>query len=203
MHKYQLLTLLVALALVVPASAANLLTNGDFEQGDTGQIGNVAIPGWLNWGNSGWHHDDPGRTIGAKAIVFWWDDAGLWQDVPVVAGEQYEFSVEAFNWSGNPTTWNGLMRAEFYTSAGDKLLEVPVDKFYAATAPKDQWVLLSGAVTAPAGAETGRMVLNLTDWFDGVGGNLNFDNASIALVPEPATISLIGAVLLIGLRRRR
>jgi hypothetical protein len=195
MSKSPFLSLAVAVALVMPASAANLLTNGDFEQGDTGQLGVIAVPGWLNWGQSGWHHDDAGRTIGTKAIVFWWDDAGLWQDVPVIPGRDYEFSVKVFNWSGNPCTWNGLMRAEFYTSTGGKLLEVQAGKYYAATDPKDEWVLLTGVVTAPANAATGRMVLNLTDWFDGVGGVLNFDDASITLVAEQGQIYVSPALI--------
>jgi hypothetical protein len=41
----KLVTILILTALTF-AVHAELLTNGDFEQGDTGQLGVVAIPGW-------------------------------------------------------------------------------------------------------------------------------------------------------------
>jgi hypothetical protein len=45
---------------------ANLLTNGDFEDGNTGQVGSVSIPGWNSWGSNGWHHNDAGACLGSK-----------------------------------------------------------------------------------------------------------------------------------------
>jgi hypothetical protein len=198
-----LLAMAVMVAMVVPASA-NLLTNGGFEDGATGNI-TAGVPGWLEWGSSGWHHDDAGRVIGTKAIKFWWDDAGMWQDVPVVGGQNYEFSIQAFNASAERLTgWNGWMRAEFYGSSGENLLTAPNIKYYSATDPVDQWVSLSGVVTAPAGAVTGRMVFGIADWQPtGVSGALNFDEASIALVPEPATLGLLGLAMFILRRRGR
>jgi MYXO-CTERM domain-containing protein len=193
-------------ALVVPASATNLLINSGFEEGDTGAIGN-GYPGWNVWGNSGWHHDDAGKVIDTKAIKFWWDDSGTWQDVSVVAGQEYEFSVKAFNASGDPLVgWNGNLTAQFFNAQGtdsaNRLLDVVVDKFYSASDPKDQWVLLSGKVTAPAGAATGRIQLNIADWQSGVGGSLNFDEASISATPEPAALLLAGLGAIVFVRRR-
>jgi hypothetical protein len=208
MTKYLSGSLVAALVLAAPALAANLLTNPGFEDGNTGNIAD-GIPGWSAWGNSGWHHDDAGRTIDAKAIKFWWDDAGVWQDVTVVAGQSYRYGLFAYN-AGNDALvgWNGLLKAEFYNSAlgtdpGHKLGEIDVDRFYSATDPRDQWVALSGTVVVPAGANLARIIVKIADWqSSGVGGSLNFDAASIELVPEPAALGLLLAGLL-ALRRVR
>lgn len=207
MVRYLLLSCAIAAALVVPASAANLLVNGGFEDGSTGSIGN-GVPNWSNWGSSGWHHDDAGKVIGSKAIKFWWDDAGVWQDFTVTGNGQYAYSMQAFNSSSDPLVgWNGILKAEFYNSAlgtdpANKLGEAVVDKFYSASDPRDQWVTISGAVTAPANADIGRIILMIADWQPGVGGSLNFDEASVTLVPEPITAVLLGLALVAGRRRK-
>ena len=189
--------LAVALASVLVTSAsANLLLNAGFEDGDTGNIGD-GVPNWNVWGNSGWHHDDAGKTLDSKAIKFWWDDAGVWQDVTVAAGQEYEFSVMALSASDDLLIgWNGLLKAEFYNSAvgtgsGDVLAAVDVDRFYSASDPQGQWVQLSGTVTAPANADLGRIILMIGDWQPDPGGSLNFDNAAINPVPEPAALVLL------------
>jgi hypothetical protein len=192
------------LGLAGMAQADNLLTNGNFEDGPTGNI-SAGIPGWNVWGGSGWHHDDAGRTEDTKAIVFWWDDAGMWQDFAATGGINYAFSVDAFSWSGNPLVlWNGLIKAEFYNSAigtgpGQALAEAELGRFYGATDPQDTWVTIGGSLMAPAGTDVGRIVIKINDWQAGVGGVLNFDNA--AVTPEPATLALL-ALGGLALRRR-
>ena len=191
--------------LATPASA-ELLLNGGFEDGDTGPINGAGVPtNWFAWGpESGWHHDDAGKVIDTKAVKFWWDDIGMWQDFAVTAGDEYLFSVEALNHTDDTLTgWNGLLIAEFYDSgSGDKLLDVVVDKYFSASDPVNEWVNVSGTVQAPVGADLGRMILKIGDWTEGVGGSLNLDNASVTLVPEPAALVGMLAVALLALRRR-
>lgn len=208
MMKYLFMSLAVAAALAAPAAAANLVGNPGFEDGDTGPIGN-GMPVWGVWGNSGWHHNDAGRVIGTKAIKFWWDDCGVFQDVPVVAGSQYLYSVMALSASSDPLVgWNGLLKAEFYNSAlgtdsAHRLGQIDVARYYSASAPRDQWVTISGTVTPPPTADLARIILMIVDWQStGVSGSLNFDESSITLVPEPATAGLLALALLLGLRRR-
>ena len=197
-----------ALLVIAPqAWAINLLSNPGFEEGDTGAINGSGNPtDWQAWGpESGWHHNDAGKTIDDKAIKFWWDDAAVWQDFPATAGDDYLYSVMAFNSTGDPLNlWNGLLKAEFYdnlSGSGTPLLEMDIDRYYSASDPVDTWVELSGSVTAPAGAVLGRIILKIADWQESPGGSLNFDNASV--VPEPATISLLAVGLACMLRRRR
>ncbi|MCP4594324.1 MAG: PEP-CTERM sorting domain-containing protein [bacterium] len=193
------------------SASANLLSNGGFEDGDTGGINGSGVPtDWFAWGSeSGWHHDDAGKVIDTKAIKFWWDDTGVWQDFTVTAGEEYDFSVMALSVSGDPLIgWNGLLKAEFYNSAvgtepGDVLASVEVDRYYSASDPLDEWVDVGGVVEAPAGADIGRIILKLADWQSTVGGSLNLDEAGVVLVPEPGTVCLLAFGLVVGLRRRR
>ena len=192
--------MLLALLAVTGIAGADLLTNGDFEDGDTGQLGSVAIPGWNSWGGSGWHHDDVGAVIDTKAMKLWWDDAGMYQDFAASPGVTYDFSVQCMNWTGDPGTWNGLIKAEFYDGVGGQLLAQDLERFYPASEPVDTWVEIGDSIVAPAGTVTGRIVLMAVDWYDGVGGATHFDNASV--VPEPASMALLGLGGLL-LRRRR
>ena len=64
--------MLLALLAVTGMAGANLLTNGGFEDGDTGQMTATPIPGWNTWNWNGWHHDDAGKTIDTKAVKLWW-----------------------------------------------------------------------------------------------------------------------------------
>lgn len=197
-----------AVIVLAAAARAELLTNGNFEDGPTGNI-SAGIPGWNSWGGSGWHHDDAGRTLDAKAVVFWWDDAGIWQDFAVSPGVGYTFGVQAFSWPNDPLhLWNGLLKAEFYNSAigtgpGQAISEFELDRFYSASDPTNTWVSLGGLAVAPAGADVGRIVLKINDWQSGVSGVLNFDNATVT--PEPAMLTLLACagVALCGGKRRR
>ena len=172
-------------AALVGSAGSNLLANAGFEEGATGNI-SAGIPDWGVWGASGWHHDDVGRVIDSKAIKFWWDDTGVWQDVPVVAGNRYTYQVKVLNSSLDPLVGsNGLLKAEFYNSAqgtdpSHRLGDVAVARFYSATDPRDQWVTLSGAVAAPPTADIGRIVLMLADAQSDASGSLNLDEASIS-----------------------
>ena len=191
-----------AFGLALPLfSSADLLVNGNFESGDTGQLG-TPLAGWSNWGVSGWHHGDTGKTMDTKAMKFWWDDAGIWQDVPVPLGAEVEYGLSALNHPSEPVGWNLLVRLEFYSSAGGPALGIDQFKFTSAAIPSNQWISLSDTATAPANADVARIVINMTDWFDGVSGSWNYDNAFINVVPEPATLALISLSAIACLSRR-
>ena len=194
-----------AVLLLAAPAFANLLSNGGFELGDTGGINDTGNPtDWFAWGPvSGWHHDDDGKTIDDKAIKFWWDDAGVWQDFAVTEGSEYLYSVEMLNHTDDLLVdWNGHLIAEFYDSAETQLAATVVDKYYSAIDPTNAWVNVSGTVTAPSGAVTGRIILKIGDWTENVGGSLNFDDASVTQVPEPASLLALAAAALVALRRR-
>jgi len=62
--------------------------------------------------------------------------------------------------------WQGYLRAKFYDDSLTLISSADLDAYDPTTTatPLDQWETLSGTVTAPAGATTGRIALGLKDY---------------------------------------
>lgn len=171
---------------LIACSQANLLINGDFENGVTGQVGSVAIPGWSNWGSNGWHHDDTGQVIGTKGMKFWWDQVGLWQDYAATAGVTYDYSVQVMDFSGETSenNWDFQIEAEFYDKTNTAIVKIVLGTFDSSIQPDDTWVEIGGSITAPANTAYGRVVMRTTDWHDGIAGSIYFDNVVVVARPQ-------------------
>jgi glucosylceramidase len=174
------------LALSIPVWA-NLLTNGDFEDGNTGQVGSVSIPGWHSWGSNGWHHNDAGAYLGSKGMKFWWDQVGLWQDFSASAGTSYLYRVQVMDFSGDTSAhnWDFQIEAEFYNNSGAAIIKVVLDTFDSTIQPNDTWVGIGGSITAPANTVYGRVVMRTVDWQEGIDGAIYFDNVSVTANNDP------------------
>lgn len=169
------------------AACANRLENGGFEAGELGWLADDVVTGWHRWGSSGYHHNDAGATIDAKAVKLWHEDSGLWQDFDAAAGETYAFQVYCLDWSGDTSAnnWDGAIDGEFYDASGTALVKVELGRFDSTSQPDDTWAAIGGTLTAPPGTAYGRIVLRLRDRQDEIGGSINFDNASVvAAAPE-------------------
>lgn len=181
---------------------ANLLINGGFEEGNVAWLGDgPIIPGWTYWGTDGWHHSDEGYKLDQKGMLIWWDSVGLYQDVfDVVAGQEYEFSVSAISKSGDKLRgWDLVVKAEWTAENWATIGSTEIGRFVGAKSESDPgdgtdtWKVISATSTAVEGAAHGKIFFQLVqagDW-GYTGGSVCFDNASVVLVPEPASMALL------------
>jgi beta-glucosidase len=186
--------LLISLATTVQA---NLLVNPGFEDGIVGRFGEIAIPNWVTWGSSGWHHNDIGYTHDTKAVKEWWDDTGISQDFAVTEENNYTFNVWAISSSsdaGGLGGWDAVFKVEWYDNNWSEISNEEISRFYGYRSvgnypnpgdPLDTWKLISSVKTAPSGAVNGRVVLAIVDgdqewpWLSEHRGSVNWDDVSV------------------------
>jgi hypothetical protein len=206
--KRSLFALVAALSLTSTAQAANLITNGGFEDPviTSGFVNFVApstgITGWTVQTNS---VDIVSNTFGAPAfegtqfldLVGFGSTGGVAQSIATVAGTRYKLS---FAYSHN--SFGGLSSASAdVTVAGIGSLLATSITHSTGSPPNLDWKLFSGSFVADA--PTALLLFNETSG----GGNAGvlFDAVSIsAAVPEAATWAMmIAGFGLVGAATRR
>lgn len=207
-HKMLVMGLAAIFAVTGMASAQNLLSNGDFEL-DNG-VDPLVAADWVTWG--GWwmnrevsgswpgsvETDNHHLAIGAEGGY----GAGAHQDISVADdGSYYKLETQAMldAWWLN----SGYLKLEFYDATGTNMLGFAESAHFS---QPNYDVGLPVAVysvvgQAPAGTEIVRGILGTY----GEGGTARFDYASVQVVPEPATLGLLGlsGLALWIVRRRR
>lgn len=194
MKKIITLTGMLALLVSLPVSA-NLLTNPDFEAGDTS--------GWtLSWGDI--YSDVANPQAGANHARNWWT-GDLFQEVAVTAGEQYGLSAWGYVPSGGDAGgWGTYISMDFMDSGGGSLASFSQAM---ETLPRDQYNQFdTGLQTAPAGTVSAKV--SMGTWASGSPANpTDFDNFDIyqEAIPEPASITMLGiaGLALCALQRRK
>ena len=199
--------ILMALIAVTGIASANLLTNGDFE--GTG--------GWNGWGsNKGIadHSADWDGTAGNTDAGVWWSDAGFFQEVAGIELGTYTLSGDLMNASlqDSPAplagTRKGLIKADMFNWNGTGYdwwwgQELAIDK----DTTQNVWQSQSMDIIVANNEFSDHVDMIKVTLFLWEGdpavdpaGNAYFDN--VTLVPEPATMVLLGLGGLL-LRRKK
>ncbi|MCE5340569.1 MAG: hypothetical protein LLF92_05510 [Planctomycetaceae bacterium] len=191
MKKKIVLLVILVMGFAAGNALANALLSPGFEQGDLGRFETVLIPGWATYGTNGECHNDANAVkSGVKAVKEWLDDTGMFQDFPVVGGNEYDFSVWAITLSSDGGGLSGrdaIFKVEWYDDANTLIFDEEVGRFYGDPAsgtpdPYDTWKFISGASTAPLEAAYGRIFLGLTAGSIGPDthiGSINWDDVSV------------------------
>jgi hypothetical protein len=203
---FRLMLLLVAV--LVTSAQANLLTNGDFETGN--------LDPWYitNWGTEDQYItvvDDGTKvaeilTVGGDGIELHQDGIACGAGLPVVVSLDYKVA------SGS---WNAMGVSINYWDASEGWLDYGWTLIYdnsTAGGGDDQWHTYTTA-GKPAGSgvgelegtwsvplDTAEITMYISQW-GWVPSGAHYDNVS--LVPEPATITMLGLGGLALIRRRK
>jgi len=191
--KLRVLVSMIAIMGIASLASANLLTNPSFELG-TGQgggLGDASITGWFFSSADGWWANNEVHD-GDWSIRRWGTGSYMAQNIAVSAGLEYNFSVWAFDDSGEALGTESYLelRAEWRDGVGE--IGRSVIGTFVGGGTLDQWRQVTGSAIAPVGAES----VNFTIGTENSGtwaGRVSFDDASMTqVIPEPATLSLLG-----------
>ncbi|MCE5340570.1 MAG: hypothetical protein LLF92_05515 [Planctomycetaceae bacterium] len=213
MKKKIVLLVVLVISFAAGNALANDLLNPGFELGALGRFDPPNVTNWTTVGTKGWHTGNTSANdfvhSGAKAVKVWWDDTSLYQDISVIAGNRYDFSVWAYAFSGDDLGLrfaDAVFHVKWYDAGSTLISDEEIGRFYGAKVvgepcdPYDTWKFISGSRTSPPLAVTCRVRLYL-DRHDGafeIKGSIFWDDASVSFsygasnpVPEDGALNLI------------
>ena len=184
---------LVCICLLVAVSGwgqANLVLNGEFDDGGTS---------WTNNASSIYYYTDAGDTI---ASWYGWWQRGIWQNTSAVFQADTEYTMTVVARKGGPGTAGAILSIIDVDNGWNHLIDTTIDfqlETYGEGAP---WEVLTATFnTADDPSVVGHSI--------GVGLNIHHDTNdwihvdSVTLVPEPASLGILGLGALLSLRKRR
>ncbi len=205
---------LAAVALTAAGALAQLLANGSFEdpitsdgapfvgfwEGFNGGPGSSALNSSVSPRSGAMHAD---LSIVATNNTF----AGVFQDVPGLSpGQSVVFDVY-HKAASLPLDLDAEVRIEWRNSVSDTEISRTPNSVPTASITTD-YTLFSLPSVVPAGVDTARVVYAIQTFSGGAAdtGTVFLDDAAFhVLVPEPASVALLGlaGIGLAGMRRRR
>lgn len=204
MMKKHAYAIFASLVLLMPSNVyANLIGNGDFQDADRGTFGSIFISDWSTNGYSGSIHREFNYPSGlGNAVKIWHSDTAIYQDFTAVAGQSYSIGGYAYTSSydgGGVNGWDGVCIVEWYIGGiwlGTKISEDEVGRFYGGIDSEDSWKYLQSNVTAPALADSAKLIFTITDNGNGTkSGSIGWDSIDVEAVPEPSSIIILVAGL--------
>jgi hypothetical protein len=205
------------LAMASVSLGQNLLSDPGFE-GVNASANDVPMAGsggaWSGWNNwvspySGYYTASVAHSGLQAAKTFSGPNAGIYQYVPVTAGQTYTASAYFENSSTDVITDTAAtedVRMIFFSGANGTGSALATDvapvNFVPGTSPVNTWVQLTVTGAAPAGTESVQWMafFNNPDY---ASGSMFVDDASLTAVPEPASLGLLAIGGLAALRRKR
>jgi hypothetical protein len=209
MKKKIVLLVILVIGFAAGNALADNVLNPSFELGDLGRFDPQNVTYWTTVGTNGWHHNDVnygGSGLSAvhsgdKGVKIWMDDTYLYQDVNVIAGKMYDFSVWAIALEADNLGLrfaDAVFQVEWYDDVNALILAEEIGRFYGAPSlgdpcdPYDIWKFISGSRTAPSLAVTCKVLFDL-DRHGGavdIDGSINWDDVSVtwryaASYPKP------------------
>jgi hypothetical protein len=184
--------LVVAIGLSAGTADADLLANGDFENGTVkGAFSNGYPDGWeQSRGSNGFHHADPGYKYDNLGITIWAPDTALLQHIPAGESDSFTVTADLIHPSAEPlTNRNSIIKTEFWNGplpTDTKLAETQIGLLTDANAT-NTWFHCSGTATAPAQTAQARIVLLVENTPGLSSGKAYFDNITVTQINPPAT----------------
>jgi hypothetical protein len=196
-----------ALLAATPARG-NVLLNPGFETPDATAGDQYAVVGTSSWnGFNGAYITQGTAETGLQSFKSFGNPGGAFQDFPASPGQVWKGTVDSENLASDALVGQQgtFINLEWHDIGGGQIsfVSTPIANSLSTT---NVWLPGSVMDTAPAGTAFVRLVLlcgPYTGIGTGSGGAGFFDNATLDLIPEPASLSLIALAGLLPLRRRR